>query len=450
MKKVADKMKRKFKAIAFVLLLLLTLTCAAGCGAEDTPYQVNDGKDYDVSVKFDANGGVFTTNTSVIVDAYNISDLPKNAQGEVEIALLSPDNALRGKGNAFTAVNSGYYLAGWYAQRTETTDAEGNPVYTYADKWDFEKDLLAVDPGEKHSSEAPVLTLYAAWVPTFQVEIYDLASGDLLDSYAVDPENADEICLPAWDKETGAIEMYDFPERSGYTFENAYYDVGGTQAVSTATIAHPGVINYDNGTVQDPVLRLYVDWMEGEWYHIYNAKQFVKNASVNGCYVIHEDLDFADENWPTSFMHGNFKGTIQGNGHTFKNISLAQTNNSKVNSGLFGALTEDAVLSDLTFENVTFTIKAGTRVAGACYGLLAGSVSGDAQITGLQILSSQLQIDSGCYFGASDYSIGLVCGMGSVDGIDASQITCTAMGDKPENVIIEVSDNTVTVNIVAG
>lgn len=450
MKKVADKMKMKFKAIAFVLLLLLTLTCAAGCSGEATPYQENDSEDYKVSVKFDANGGIFTTNTSVIVDSFNISDLPKNSQGDAEIALISPDNALRGKGNAFAAVNSGYYLAGWYAQREEATDAQGNTVYTYADKWDFESDLLAVDPGKKYSSKEPVLTLYAAWVPAFQVEIYDLDSGDLLDSYAVDPEEADEIQLPAWDLETGTIEMYDFPERSGYTFVSAYYDVGGTQPVESASIAHPGVINYDNGTVQEPVLQLYVDWMEGDWYHIYTAKQFVKNASVNGCYVIHEDLDFAEENWPTSFMHGNFKGTIQGNGHVFKNISITQTNNSKVNGGLFGYITEEAEISDLTFENATFTIKAGTRVTGTCYGLLAGTVSADAKISNLQILSSQLQIDSACYFGVSDYSIGLVCGMGSVDSVDASQISCTAVGEKPENVIIEVSDNTVTVNIVSG
>ena len=210
-----------------------------------------------------------------------------------------------------------------------------------------------------------MLTLYAAWVPLFEIEFYDRATGENLGEYAFNPLTEPDLAVPAWDQETGAIEMYQFPEKSGYTFANAYYDEQGTQPVDTDALVHSGKVDSQNGTCQDHVLKVYLDWTEGEWYHIYNTEQFLENASVSGHYEIHADLDFDGKIWPTSLMHGNFSGSIHGNGHTMKNITVEQTNNSKVNTGLFGALAETADISDLTFENVTVTIKGGTRVPGS-------------------------------------------------------------------------------------
>ena len=137
-------MKQRIKVLLLTLLTLGTLALVTGCGSEQTPYQVNDSENYNVSVKFDANGGTFTTNTSVIVDSFNISDMTANGSGNVELALITPDNELR-KTDAFTAVKSGYFLAGWYAERTETgKDADGNAIYSYGKKWDFENDVLEV------------------------------------------------------------------------------------------------------------------------------------------------------------------------------------------------------------------------------------------------------------------------------------------------------------------
>ena len=437
-------MNLRMKTLITACLLLVILTFA-GCSQEETPYQINDAEHFTVSVKYDANGGVFTTNTSVIVDSYNISEMEKNADGQVEIALLSPDNKARGY-DAFTAVNNGYFLAGWYTERVQSGGSE-TTAYQYSGKWDFEKDLLTVDPGKTYTSEEPVITLYAAWVPLFEIEFYDLASGELMNTMTFNPVTDGDITVPALDEETGAIEMHDFPKNTGYTFNGAYYDADGKQAVDTATVKHTGVVNYENGTAENTSMKLYVDWTEGEWYHIYNAEQFLENASVSGNYVIHADLDFTGEIWPASLMYGNFSGTIQGNGHTFSNITLEQTNNSKVNAGLFGQLTETARISDLTLKNVTFTIKSGTRVAGTCYGLLAGVISDQATVSGVTVADSTLQIDSGCYFGASDYSIGLVCGMGNTN-IDYSGITCAPVGDNPTSVVITVNGNDVTVEIV--
>lgn len=437
-------MKLKIKAILSVLAVVALMALLAGCATDATPYETNDLENYTVSVRYDANGGTFTTNTSVIVDSYNVGDLKKNGEGMAEIALLSPDSSYR-EHDAFTAINNGHFLAGWYSERTEATDAEGNTTYTYSGRWDFENDRLTIDPEQEHTSSEPVITLYAAWVPIFEIEFYSMDSGEYMDSYIFDPTIVDEILLPAWDEETGAIEMYDFPERSGYTFNKAYYDENGEQPIDTEAILHTGKIDYENGTATDAVMKLYVDWTEGEWYRIYNTEQFLDNASVNGNYEILADLDFAGEIWPTSLMYGNFSGTIKGNGHTFKNIEAVQTNNSKVNAGLFGNLTETSAISDLTLENVTFTIKAGTRVVGASYGLFAGTLSANASISNVRILSGTLAVDSSCYFASDDYTIGLVCGMGDPAVVAESDITTAVTGDTPESLSLTVNGNTVTV-----
>ncbi len=438
-------MKLRTKAILIALLWLATITFVTGCSAEATPYENNNADDYTVSVKYDANGGIFTTNTSVIVDSYNISEMKTNSGGNVEIALLSPDNSSRGN-DAFKAVNNGYFLAGWYAGRTEEKNSDGNTVYTYSDKWDFENDLLVIYPDKEYVAEEPVLTLYAAWVPLFEIEFYSLDSGEYMDSYIFDPSSIEEISVPAWDEETGVIEMYNFPEKSGYTFSKAFYDENGQTAVEDTVIKHPGVVDYETGTAKDSVLKLYVEWLEGEWYHIYNAKQFVDNASLNGSYEIYADLDFSDEIWPTAFMYGNFSGEIKGNGHTVKNVELTQTNNSKVNAGLFGYLTETASVSGLTFENVTFTVKSGTRVVGTSYGLFAGTISQETDLNNVRILGSTLQIDSSCYFGVDDYSIGLVCGMGDASMVQEVDIECIVVGDAPDEINVTVNGNAVTID----
>jgi len=428
------------KPILLMGMLLALVLCTAACSDAQTPYQVNDAENYSVSVRYDANGGTFTTNTSVIVDSYNPTEL-KNSS----VALLAPNDPARGK-SAFTAIKNGYFLAGWYTERTEAgTDEQGNPVYTYAKPWDFEHDRLTVDSTAKTTASEPVLTLYAAWLPLFSVEFYDLGTGEYLDSISFDPNTAEEIRLPAWDAQTGAINMYNFPARAGYTFNAAYYDAEGKQQAESEVLTHPGKVNTETAVAEDTVLKLYVDWTEGEWYHIYNVDQFLDNASVTGSYVLHEDLDFTDKIWPSMLMHGTFSGTIEGNGHTISNVTLQQTDNSKTAAGLFGTLTDTAKITDLTLSGVTFTVKGGTRMAGTSYGLLAGTVSAQTKLENVRIADSCLQIDSAAYFGTDDYVIGLICGIGDT-GLDASGITCTAVGAAPETIVITVEDGTVTVS----
>ncbi|MBO5868323.1 MAG: hypothetical protein J6Q54_05400, partial [Oscillospiraceae bacterium] len=306
-------MKRNRKAFLFLAMLAMLVVCIAGCSEEQTPYEINNAENFTVSVKFDANGGTFTTNTAVIVDSFNISQGKLNAEGKSQIALIPPESEHRGK-NAFTAVNNGYFLAGWYQERKEVQAADGSTQYTYAGKWDFEQDRLTLDPAGSYSAETPVLTLYAAWVPLFNIEYYALDTGELLTSKTYDPGQGGVIQLPQWNAETGAIDMQDIPEREGYTYRGLYLDAAGTTPVTAESLEHSGSVDYATATAQESTMKLYVDWAEGKWYRIQTAAQLVANASLDGCYEILADLDFANEVWPTVMMYGTFTGTIQGNG----------------------------------------------------------------------------------------------------------------------------------------
>lgn len=401
-------------------MLILAFALLAGC-KQSTAYEENDKMGYTVSVKFDAGTGSFTSaNTPVIVDSFNISQMEKNSEGKVEIPLLAPTERKN-----ITMQNGDLFLIGWYKQRTQNPDG----TYSYAEPWDFENDRLTVDPKQEHTSQEPVMTLYAAWAPQFTVEFcnMDSAEKEVLSSTKVPPQIS--LAVPSWNSESGTIQMGSFPTREGYTYHAAYYDAEGTQPVEGESLVHSGKVNLENGTVENPNMKIYISWKTGSWYQIHNAKQFVDNFSPSGNYEIMADLDFYGAIWPTSAMHGDFSGVIQGNGHKISNVSISQTNANKMNTGLFGSLTSTANIQDVTFENATLTISKGSRLNGATYGLLTGSADADCTVKNVNVTGTIL-VDPAANLQPDSYLIGLVSGLGTVD-VDPSNITCEEI--IPEN-----------------
>ena len=430
------------KKLLFLCLLLVTMVMLLTACGEADPYEVNNGLNYNVSIKFDANGGSFTSvNSPVLVDSYNITGLQKNAEGKVDLPLLKPDDANRGD-DAKKAQKSGYFLVGWYQERTETTDANGNTVYTYAKPWDFETGRVSVDPAQKNTAKEPVLTLYAAWAPLFEIEYYAVGDSEAYKTVTFDPNAGTQITLPAWDLDSGAMNMNGIPAKEGYTFTAAYLDSEKTQPIDAAAVNHTGTINYENATVTGNTMKLYLDFKKGEWFKISDAQQFIKNYKPSGCYEILSDLDFSGKNWPTSLMFGNFTGTIQGNGYTISNISLKQTGSNRMNAGLFGSLAEGAYLCDITFDNVTFAVEDGTRLQGAAYGLLAGAISEKADVQNVFVTNSTLKIVAGANLSA--VSIGLISGYGDA-GLDSSGITCVAVNKDGTETVVVAQDGFVSV-----
>ncbi len=452
-------MNKKIKSLFIVLLLVMTAVTAISC-AEDTPYEDYDKSGFTVSVKYDANGGMFgDANVTTIVDSYKLSELPSNSSGNKEAALISPSDERRGSGNAFLAENSGYFLAGWYKERTpvvnengEQLDMEGNvasvsgkaPAYTYAGRWDFENDRLELDANKQYSSQDAVMTLYAAWIPNFTFEFYSLQTGGLVGSYIFDPNYVKEITLPSWSTETGKISMERFPTVDGMTLNGVYLDAEKKTLAEGSTVKHSGSYDAATATASNSVMKLYIDYIDGDWYRIYTAEQFISNSSVRGCYDIQADLDFSGRNWKSSLTTAAFKGKIVGNGYSFRNITISQIDAAKQYFGLFGQISSEASITDLTLDNVNVTIEKGSRVQDVAYGLLTGKLDSGATLTGLKIVNSKLLIDSGALI-TSTLDIGLLCGFGSAEGFDISGITCGAVGADPESITVNANGNKVTV-----
>ncbi len=433
-------MKKRIKQLLIPFMLLATIFFVTACAGETNMYEQNDARGYNVSIRYDANGGEFTTGTTVIVDSYTTEGLKTDSDGKVQIALLPTDDENRT--DKFTPRRNGYFLAGWYSQRTESTDSEGNTVYTYANKWDFKNDRYSIDPSKTYTATEPVMTLYACWIPMFEINFYNVSDGSLIENVKYNPMSEGALEVPAWNTSTGTMDMKDFPKRDGYTFAGAYMDKEATQPI-VDILEHTGKVNEADGTAVNPVMNVYVDWTEGEWFHIYNVEQFQKNARLNGHYIIHNDLNFKNEDgsnafWPTVFQHGSFTGSIQGvDGKVIKieNVNVNQNNNSKINTGLFGSVSSGAMLSGIEFNNITVTVEKGSRMMDASFGLLAGSLADDAILANIRILNSTLQIDMKAQLkvegGVPQYALGKVCGIGyeSHSDIDYSGITAQFIGE---------------------
>ncbi len=427
-----NNLRSKILRISALTLVLIAAGCFTACSKWETPYKTLDESGYTVSVRFDANGGSFAGSPEevYVVDVFNVDNMKQDADGNKVTPLISPDDPVR-EDKAFGISKNGYYFAGWYSSRSLRVDASGNPLdeygvptavsgknqgYTYAGRWDFDKDLLKIDPNSvPESSEENVLTLYAAWIP---YTVYEIYTPDENGNYTLaETVSAIELKLPEWNDKTGKLTLGKFPEIKGKTLDKVYYDKDCTQLV-TDTVK--GEVDYESGTSLTQSVKLYTTWLDGSWYKITQADQLYKINDLEGHYIIAADLDFTRKMWPSAFATGTFKGSIasaDGNIYKISNVSVNQT---AENGGLFGKLDAFASIKNVVFENASFTIGSGSRKP-ATYGLLAGTVAAETTIENVSV-SGKMIISDSCLPG--NYTIGLLFGTGYNGQIDISSIEC--------------------------
>ena len=454
-------MNKTIKTIITAVLLLGAMLCLCACSDNwGAPYASLGQDGYNISIRFDANGGLFAGTKDVyIVDVYALENGMNVEGGKLGFPLLRPDDSRRKEG-AFEVSRNGYFLAGWYTQRTARVDANGQALddfgvptsqsgrpqgYVYSGRWDFDRDMVQVDKNGSYKTEEPVQTLYAAWIPYINYEVYavDPATGS---TTLLSTVQTIDLEIPAWNEKTSKLDMQKFPKRDGMTLDSTYLDPGLTQVAEGTIYGQEAYVDFETGTVNVESVKLYTTWLEGEWFRIYTAQQLYANARLNGNYIICADLDFTDTTWSPTFVRGKFTGRIYGNGHTISNIDASQVDNSQIYGGLFGSMEAGAYISDLTLENVTFTVEAGSRMQGASFGLLTGSLSPEAVMENVTV-TGRLLISENCY-PQPDYTIGLLCGSGSTDGVEYT-ITCKAAEDNTDKITVEVSENgTVTVTFI--
>lgn len=445
-------MKKTTKNLITAILLLCVSVLLCACSDQwEAPYASLDDSGYNVSIRFDANGGLFAGTSDVyVVDVYSLSGGVSNSDGTIGFYLLSPDDAQRKEG-AFTASRNGYFLAGWYTGRSLRVNENGEPLdeygvlcsvsgreqgYSYSGLWDFENDLLAVDADGTYTSDESVLTLYAGWVPYIRYEFYcEDSDGQWT---LMETLQAIDLEIPQWSTKTGKLDLKKFPDPDGKTFDAAYLSADLSQPLTETISGQENYVDFQTGTLFVEAVPVYTTWLDGSWFKIYTAEQLYSNSRLDGNYLICNDIDFSDTVWSPTLVKGKFTGKIYGNGYTISNISAIQSDNATVLGGLFGSLEAGAVIQDLNFENVSFTISAGSRLQGATYGLLAGTISSGALLENVNITGT-LYISENCY-PQPDYTIGLLCGSGSADGV-SYRVSCQTAEDNTGKITITVEDD---------
>ena len=445
------------KLLALFAAMLTVLCTFAGCSQWELPYEGLDDEGYTVSVRFDPVGGAFANTENVqIVDVFSLADAKRDASGNYQLSLLSPDDSRRGD-RAFSISKNGCFFAGWYSECAPRTDEAGNPLdaygrptsesgleqgYTYSGRWDFATDSLSVPEGD-YSSGEPFMTLYAAWIPYFNFEFYVQNENGSFDLY--DSKQLISLDLPVWDLSTGKINMNGFPDISGKTFVDAFLDEAMTKPV-TETLS--GDIDYEHGVGATEKICVYTKFAEGDWYRISTAEQFVKNSKLGGCYYIEADLDFTGLNWSAALAGGAFTGRIEGGGHKFSNITFIQADNSKTNGGLFGSLSSGATLRGVTFENIKYTLAAGSRMQAPVFGLLCGQISADAALDSVTVENSEFIISGDIY--PQEYTLGALVGNGDNRGISLSGVTVSLAegADQKISIVIDPATGEITLTFI--
>lgn len=459
-------MKKKTKILIALTVALGTSLCLAACVGDGSPYNGFDGIGHTVSVRYESNGGQFADTDNVnIVDVYSLDSFQDSGDNQKQIKLVEPGSPDRGKENAALSKVSytGHFLVGWYKERMPRTNDAGEPLdengvlcsvsgkvqgYTYSGKWDFKKDTLKLDADKKYSSSECVLTLYAAWSPNFMYTYYapeyaedgvTVKEWTAIKTYDFNPLFSDgTIQVPEWSEETGAINMYEFPTVEGKTFEKVYTDKDLTNEV-TDQVTHSGSIDETTGVAVSPIIPLYTTWKEGTWFKIKTAEQLSANGRTDGCYEILADLDFTEVDWADSLSRGRFTGKILGNGFKIANVTVEQLDNGQTRGGLFGAISETAEITNVSFENIVYKFNAGTRKVGAEFGLFAGSIAANATIEGVTV-SGTFEIGS-LYPDIDLYgNVGILSGNGETKGISLENITYTVVTAEDYSYIITVTD----------
>lgn len=265
-------MKNKMiRTIAAVALIALAMSLAACANGNIYDRLADDG--YTVKVRFEA-GGAFVNDTQnvTIVEVFNEDGVVTNSAGKTGIALLAPDDSIRGEGvfklSKIDGTNN-YFQIGWYKERTPVVDGNGNaldvfgvpvseskrePAYTYSGKWDFANDVI--DPATLTNGE---LTLYAAWAPFFVYEFYSQNENGEFEK--IGSKQKLTLNIPKVST-SGKITMNDFPKVEGKVFDAAYLDEALTQEITANLDGRTLFVDYEKGIATTNVVKVYVTWTE--------------------------------------------------------------------------------------------------------------------------------------------------------------------------------------------
>lgn len=296
---------KKCKLLVLLAGILLAAALLAGC--ESTA----DEKKYDYLVTFDYNTAGIEANCT---DQY----LGVTNGGKVGLEPGYSDDFKKQE-------VPGYYLEGWYTARTDENGAvlRDDAGRVLLDRrWNFANDTVSGD-----------MTLYANLIRQPSLRVLDRATGKEITRYTGLPGGVRK--RPS---DTAA------PKKDGWTFLDYY-----TDEACTTPLAWPYTFGEEDAVV-------YADFVEGNWTLVRDAAGFDRGISNNLRLYLLCDIDFSESGW----IARDFRGEINGNGHTLRGITLDQdgAKDRPTGYGLFRTLRAGAYIHDVTFEGVALSFTA--------------------------------------------------------------------------------------------
>lgn len=331
-------MKKNVIKILLFLICVASIFLSAGCSKADN----YDGM---VKVVFELEGGTYSNSTMPITYYYNFEKGTENLIKELGDKSLSSST-----GNK-TVTNGTMFLEGWYKTRTEEGEGESKKV-TYSGKWNFATDKVT-DAG---------ITLYARWVKyVYRICYNDEETGEAVKN--------DEWVYPVigTDGKLSDTRARSVAEaRLGYTMIPGYYDEEGNDW--NMDFVHP---QDDDNPIVDVFVKYVKNLNDTPWVMVSTASDFEKYFSSRSNIYLFNDIDFNNETLK-GINTGTYDGVIYGNGHTIKNFSVEcvvkkesceiriddEIPDRSIVLSLFGK-TDGAIVKDVTFENVIYTIESG-------------------------------------------------------------------------------------------
>lgn len=326
-----------FRKLAIAILSLTALSAGAalaGCAGNvdyDEKYSER------TKIVFELEGGKYKNSVTSVSHYYEFGDNAPHTINPLE-------------SNSEVTRDGGFVLEGWYRG-----EKDENGAVVYGEKWNFASDVV---PAEG-------ITLYAKWkapiIYTFDFVSVDKTSGaeTVINSLEVNEGNNLADVHPQ--------DVLKYANNlSGHTAVAVYYDKEHKKPFDDS-VRHPG-------GAESLGVKLYVDFIEGEYTVVRTASDLIK-AKTKNIYVIPGSvIDMEGEE--LSFV--NYSGkTFLGNGATIKNFvirkdwrglrdelepDIANDEQNALYFAIFKNL-KNATVKDVNFEDVSLTVDIG-KLAG--------------------------------------------------------------------------------------
>lgn len=338
-------MKLKTK-VSLILIFLVIAVCSlfAACQIGGKSWREILGDAQYQYITYYAGGGTFG-NSKVVKNIYYEADVPATSEFEI--------------------TNTDWLFKGWFYVEL---DGEGNPKFASEENKKAGipelTDREAVFP--LTLSKDDHLYLGAKWTRDYKLKYFLYDSPDITIDGKV-YSNGEEFTSSSFGKYDYINLSYSkLPVESSDSTLLEYYveDGQGGYKVLDGAIEKPDV--YDE-TDEDPFVSVYCKFVSGLWEMVRTASDvriMYQNLAFGNSYYVTQDIDCSN-NQPLTLKAGSINCIIQGNGHTISNQSFESKNLANGGtSSIFGEISKDTVMKDITFENFTsrVTIRSGARV----------------------------------------------------------------------------------------